>query len=364
MARKVIKEQEKKKELLPRGRVTKRIDIATGKELPLEGRPPTGAEGQVFERADVTGDPGGITFDGKTFLGLSPADVAEIQRRKGLEQVPEEMAQRQQQEQLLESQEAIVERERLEREGVELPPGEQPPITEQALAEPEKKGVFEQIGDVYDFVDRLGGLIPDWEEQGKDVQQGTLPITLGGGVIGGVKKGKAILNTAKSKNFVRATKSFKGVRTAFSKKWVQKLGKYGLIAYGLWSERTMQNIDSALSQVRETLTLPVSLAAANPNRVNEAFDMITEFEDDINEYERDLKVREPFALTALVSGRTRPIYQRIRKLRVAVTLAREQIAKTEAGGIALNDEETGLLMNDMNKLLNSMDDPIKFLGVI
>ena len=126
----------------------------------------------------------------------------------------------------------------------------------------------------------------------------------------------------------------------------------------------MQNIDSALSQVRETLTLPVSLAAANPNRVNEAFDMITEFEDDINEYERDLKVREPFALTALVSGRTRPIYQRIRKLRVAVTLAREQIAKTEAGGIALNDEETGLLMNDMNKLLNSMDDPIKFLGVI
>ena len=272
-------------------------------------------------------------------------------KRAGELLVPKEEAgivEAKQRETLLETQEAVVERERRKREGIteeaeELPAEELPGVTEPALVgeEAEPKGVFGAIGEVYDFIDTLGGLIPDWEEQGIDIKQGTLPISVGGvGMLGGVKKGKAVINTAKVTTSTRAVKLWKGMREALKKDYVKKIGKWGVIGYGLWSERTMGNIDSALSQVRETLTLPVSLAAVNPNRVEDAYDMITEFEDDINEYERMLKVREPYALTAKISGRTRPIYQRIGKLRLAIDLAREQIAKVEAQGVILSDEET------------------------
>ena len=91
---------------------------------------------------------------------------------------------------------------------------------------------------------------------------------------------------------------------------------------------------------------------------------ITDLEDDVNEYERMVKQKEPYTITALVAGRTLGIHQRIGKLRMAIELAREQIAKVEAMGRIPTDEEAALMLDEINKVLDNMEDPKRFLGIL
>lgn len=297
-------------------------------------------------------------------VGATPQERAEIiTKAKEVQPLVEQQ----------ETQEDIIERERLRREGgeevvtEEIPQEVQEPITEQVIAE-EEPTVLDKVRGAYDWVNTLGGIVPDLskvaEEQGSDISLGVLPIGIGGGSTVGVKSGKAILSSAKVNTGARAVKVWDKARTFLKSKVATKLGAYGTLGYVWWSERTLSNIDSALSQVRESLTLPVQLAAANKNYVS-AFEMVTDYENDINEYESMVKDRENLSLAAKFTGRTLPIYQRIKKLDTAVLLARNQIAKLEAQDITLSDEDTAIMLGEMNKLLDSMGEPSKwYSGII
>lgn len=248
----------------------------------------------------------------------------------------------------------ILEKEEEKRE--EILPEEEP-------IEPEREESI--FGRAYQYVDTLGGFVPDWEKQGVELKQGMLPIIVGGGMTGGVKKGKAVLDAAKVATGARATKLWGGMLKVLRNKVFQKGLKYGTAGYVLFTERKVGNIDSALSQVRESITLPVSLAAASsaPDRYAKSFDMITDLDDDVSEYASMIKGIEVIAPHLKYTGRLFPVYQRIGKLRTAIELAREQIAKLEAADVILSDEETALLLSDIDKILNEMENPIKFLGI-
>ncbi len=263
-----------------------------------------------------------------------------------------------------ERQAEILERE-AERRGVsveDLSPEVKEAVTEQALVEEEDGGVLQEIANAYTYVDTLGGIIP--KEAQDQLIMGTLPVGGPGGLLG-VKSGKAILNTAKVTTTLRATRAWEGMLKLLKNKIALKLGAYGTVGYAYFTEKTLSNIDSALSQVRESITLPVSLAAVNPTaNVRIAFDQITDLEDDVREYESMVKVREPFTPSAIVGGRTLPIYQRIKKLDAAIELARQQISNIEAMDRTPTDEEVIIMLDEMNKILNEMEDPDKFLGFI
>ncbi|KKL67224.1 hypothetical protein LCGC14_2137140 [marine sediment metagenome] len=262
-----------------------------------------------------------------------------------------------------ERQQEILEREAARR-GVsveELPPEVQEAVTKQALVEGEGEGILQQIADAYTYVDTLGGMIP--EEAQEQLIMGTLPVGPGG--LLGVKQGKAVLNTAKVVTGARATQAWNGMLNVLKNKVFQKGAGWGALGYVWLTERKVGNIDSALSQVRESITLPVSLAAVNPTaNVRIAFDQITDLEDDVNEYESMLQsklIESSFNLG--LTGRLLPVNQRIKKLRAAIELARGQVAKIEASGVVPTDEETIIMLDEINKILNTMEDPIKFLGV-
>ena len=286
---------------------------------------------------------------GATMREATAQVVAEEKSAK--EQEESEAAKQFTKEQPLRQQE-ILERERQKREGIpepittELPPETLQPIAEQALVEPDLTYAENQplLKSLF-----KGLKLPEDEK----LMMGTLPITPAG----------AALSTAKIATSARATKLFNGVLITLKANW-KKLAKWGGIGYVLWSERSVGNIDSALSQIRETLTLPVQLATANPLNIPMAYEMITDFEEDVRGYEKDIKLKEIFTPTMKLTGRARPIHQRIKKLDVAIELSRQQIAKIEATGGILSPEETTIMYNEMNQLLNQMEDPSKFLGII
>lgn len=262
--------------------------------------------------------------------------------------------------------EEIRERERLEREGItteELPPEELPPVTAEAKVETPLDFLLRELEEGYATLDTVGGLIPPLidPETGEPIIQSTVPFSPAGG-LGYVKAGKDILNTAKVAQGVRATKVWAGMLKYLKTNW-GKIFKWGGLGYVLWGERTIQNIDSALSQTRETLTLPVSLAASDPTQLPLAWDMVEDYEDDILEDERMLKSRENAVPLVKFSGRFRPIYRRIKKLKAAIEVTRTQLSVIEAENRVLTDEETTLLLNNIDVILKEMEDPIKFLGV-
>ena len=267
----------------------------------------------------------------------------------------------QKQEELISRQEEIIERERLEREGEVpvaaptaepgvLPPEQLPPVIEQVEAE---EGIFKRI---LDFISEKK-LKEEFEEAGIEFAEGVLPLGPGGAI-------KLAASVGKIATSARAIKVWKGFRAFIKTNMAKNIGKYGTIGFGLATERSLSNIDSALSQVRESLTLPVSLAAANPNRIGDAWDMLEDYELDIREYEQLVQQKKWFTPSAIFAGRTRPIFQRIKKLDAALLVAREQIAKIEALGRPLTDEETVFALAEINKILDIMEEPSKFLGII
>lgn len=263
----------------------------------------------------------------------------------------------------VETQQEILEREKLKREGVELPPTEQEPVTAAAMVQEQERRTLDIVGD---FV--FGNIFekdPITGEPRIDPKTGEpVRVTLGEVPIGGPLQAKAAFNAAKVATSARAIKLWGGMLKVLRNKVFQKTAKYGALSYVYLTERKVGNIDSALSQVRESITIPVSMAAANPTKIGDSFDMITDLENDVNEYEEALQsklIESSFNIG--LTGRLLPVKQRIKKLRAAIDLSRDQIAKIEATGVVLSDEETALLMDDMNKILDGMVEPIKFLGI-
>jgi len=247
-------------------------------------------------------------------------------------------------------QEEILEREKGLREET---------ITPELPAPKEEIGI---LGKAYNYIDTLGGVIPDYEAEGIDIKQGTIPVSFGGGAMA-IKASKSLLNTQKIATGAKFTKFWNGMRTVLKSKITQKLGKWTGIGYVLMTERSLSSIDAALSQVRESLTLPVQMAAIDQD-YRGAFDKITDYEEDILEYESMVKDRENYTPSAVFGGRTLPINQRIKKLRDAIELARDQIAKLEAANVLLTDEELALALENINKVLGDFGEPSKFLGFI
>lgn len=260
----------------------------------------------------------------------------------------------------LEKQQEILERERLKREGVapaiteaELPPEQLPPVTEPSVVEKDDESIAKDVWKLATGKDKFT------DAEGKEID-----LKLGELAIGPAGAAKLAINAAKVATSARALKVWKGFRAFIKTKMAKNLGKYGVIGYTYFTERNLSSIDAALSQVRESITLPVSLAAANPDRIADAWDMIEDYESDIREYESMVKIREKITPSAIVGGRTLPIYQRIKKLDTAIDLARAQIAKIEALGRVLTDEETSFALAEINNVLNNMEEPSKFAGII
>ena len=197
------------------------------------------------------------------------------------------------------------------------------------------------------------------DEEGKevDLRLGALPIGPGGAA-------KIATNAAKAATTGRIAKTLTKLRGFLKNKMVRNIGKYGTLGYTYFTERSLSNIDSALSQVRESITLPVQNALANPLVIDQSWEQIADFEDDIRTYERMVKTKENFTPSAIFGGRTLPIYQRIEKLDLAIATARNQLAKIEASGIIPSDEEAQLMMNEINRVLDDVGEPSKFLGLI
>ena len=324
------------------GHETVWVDTKTGEEFP---DPEAVRTGEQFKEIRALPEP-----ERKEEL------IAAARERERLPPTPTE---------LVETQQQILERERLKREGIpeEVIPEELPPVELPLEEVPEKEGVVQQMQNAYSFVDTMGGIIP--EESQKDLEMGTIPIGFGAAGLLGVKQGKAVLNTAKAVTGTRAVKLWDGMLKVMKSKAFVKAFKWGGLGYVYLTERKVANMDSALSQVRESITIPVSMAAANPLKINDAWDMIADLEEDVNGYEADLQLwLIENSLTIGLTGRLLPVKQRIKKLRAAIDLARDQISKIEAAGAVLTDEETALVLGEMNEILNSMENPTKFLGII
>ena len=141
----------KKGELLPRGRVTKRIDIETGKEKPLKFEKPKEfterEKGGLFTKG---GDAIGIELpDGRVFLGLSPKDVASIQQRRGLEDLTpfsEEEQVKKIKDFDLETAKADIRKEGIGKEDVEIPEGKEGTDTQKERGLREKGLITIQTG--------------------------------------------------------------------------------------------------------------------------------------------------------------------------------------------------------------------------
>ena len=144
------------------------------------------------------------------------------------------------------------------------------------------------------------------------------------------------------------------------------IAKWGAVGWVLVTQNRLSNVDSALSQIRETFSLILTNTVSTAWTPEEAFERLDELEDQIASYESQAKL-VGHTPTSILTGRLLPIQQRIAKLRDVLPGIRAKVAKIEAqqdAGVILDPEEIALLLSEVNDQLEGFGKSSKFLGVI
>lgn len=175
------------------------------------------------------------------------------------------------------------------------------------------------------------------------------------GVAAGVKKGakiasRKLMTKAAAGGVLSAverTAAKAGLKGLLSKKAVALgaavFGVSKLVGFG---SSKIASRDAQLSQIRESITLEVQ--EAKYGNYEDAFANLDEYEEQINEIERDIKKWELFTkITTLNFNKTDPVHQRIQKLRRAIDTARDSIRFSIASGQVNAVEEATMLLDQL-----------------
>ncbi len=107
----------------------------------------------------------------------------------------------------------------------------------------------------------------------------------------------------------------------------------------------LQSIDTALGQIRETITAPVAGVRNGAFLPSEGLDMLDDLEDAINEYESSLKALENKVFFTTFNREKMDSAQiRVRKLRQFIDVGRQDIALISVTGVVPPDSELIALM--------------------
>ena len=116
-------------------------------------------------------------------------------------------------------------------------------------------------------------------------------------------------------------------------------------------DRIIRSLDTELSQIRESITLPVQLAA-NGVPSDEALEMVDDYRDDILESNEKLKLAEINSKEMKTNPEfTNAYWKRSQKLIGFLDLAERQILQMQVTGRIPTTEELALLMSTYEAIL-------------
>ena len=182
-----------------------------------------------------------------------------------------------------------------------------------------------------------GGLIPKGVKLAAAGRGLTLPISAKGAAIAaGQKKVAGGLKTLTAGLASKAIKTTGGVLVAV-------FGVSKLIGQPV---SRLQSIDTALGQIRETITAPVAGVRNGAFSPAEGLDQLDDLEDAISEYEKSLHALEKKVfLTTINREKMDSAKIRLRKLRTFIDVGRQDIALVAvSGGGQLPDSELIAIM--------------------
>lgn len=140
-----------------------------------------------------------------------------------------------------------------------------------------------------------------------------------------------------------------GLREAASKIGFKTLaGLYGISKIVGQPVARLQSIDTALGQIRETITAPVAGVRNGAFSASEGLDMMDDLEAAINEYERSLNSLErKVFFTTFNREKMDSAKIRIRKLKRFIDVGRQDIALVAVSEIAPDSELIALMLEDL-----------------
>lgn len=183
-----------------------------------------------------------------------------------------------------------------------------------------------------------------------------------GGLIGTNTAKVGMLNTIKNKLFGVGRASIKkasgialgitiGVTSAIAGAYIYPLTTQKITA----EDRQIRSLDTALSQVRETITAPVQLAATGVP-TDECLDMVDEYRDSILLTESKIKELEIDSYEMKTNPEfTTPVKRRIEKLKSYLDLSERQILLMQVQGRVPTAEELAYIMALYEPLLKGKE---------
>ena len=152
---------------------------------------------------------------------------------------------------------------------------------------------------------------------------------------------KTITETLKSLTKAIASKAFKtGAGIAVTLFGVSKV--VGLPVAKL------QSIDTALGQIRETITAPVAGVRNGALTPSDGLDFLDDLEDAINEYESSLKALERNVfLTTFNREKMDSAQIRVRKLRLFIDVGKQDIALSSVSAVQPDSQLMALMLEDL-----------------
>ena len=251
-------------------------------------------------------------------------------------------------------------------------PGLEPGVTPGLLTEEEAAaGLTQEDKDAGVGIEAVGGVSPITSSDITDLL--TMFSGLGFGriagkeILKGVGKGgllnevvikKKVLNGVKDKLFgiiKSGTKKISGLTLALGVTTAVGVAGAVIAPFAVKRisavDRQIQSLDTALSQVRESLTAPVQLVASGVP-ASEGLEILDDFLDQILETESKLKVLEIKSQEIKTNPEfTAGIKSRITKLKLFVKLSERQILRMDITGKVPTTEELAALMAQYETLL-------------
>jgi len=296
-----------------------------------------------------TGRPSGVEFGGRTYLGLSPEEVTSIAGAESIK-IPtaEERAAPRQKAELIAKTKLAEEKRNLA-----LQPKAQPIIPEQPITDITQEGMI------------AGGVTPITAEDVFTV------ATIGVGGAGFKIASKIPKGAKLALPITKRAAASAAAKTAVSlsfKSIAKKIGAKG-IAIGASSvfavigvgkliglpKKKAQNIDSAQSQIREAITAPLQAVAWNAMTPLEGIEELQFYEDQIDDYGRQLQEMRLVGLTELDRQTLDAAKLRNRKIKTFLNNAQFFLQTAVQSGEEPNPEQIAILLQQLKDLENSID---------
>ena len=145
----------------------------------------------------------------------------------------------------------------------------------------------------------------------------------------------------------------KGVTAGFATKAFKTgagvaLGLFGVSKIVGQPVSRLQSIDTALGQIRETITAPVAGVRNGALTPLEGLDMLDDLEEAVNSYESSLKQLETKVfLTTLNREKMDSAKIRVEKLKTFIAVAKQDVAIAAVGGALPDPEQIAIMIGDL-----------------